>query len=230
METTQRAADALRAEIEWLCWSWQDADRRQRQATFSEVAGARSTIAPRWTTPEPAGLLAPGRPRTVEGTLSTTARPPKCNQTDGLIEPGYLTPFTSVNIDYTAAAESGPNLDDRRAAVGAVGHGQSGNKGDTMTKPYQTATPEQRPAHNVPETYTVSCMKTLGLWTAGPLRLRAGVLADLTGWAPVALLRDCCGCVRAGRLVDAGIHEQAHPGATCRRHRVRGGRHMAHPP
>ena len=58
-----------------------------------------------------------------------------------------------------------------------------------MTKPYQTATPEQRPAHNVPETYTVKRMKTLALWTAGVLVAVVGwILADLTGWAPVALL------------------------------------------
>jgi len=58
-----------------------------------------------------------------------------------------------------------------------------------MTKPYHTATPEQRPAHNVPETYTVKRMKTLALWTAGVLVAVVGwILADLTGWAPVALL------------------------------------------
>ena len=58
-----------------------------------------------------------------------------------------------------------------------------------MTKPYHTATPEQRPAHNVPETYTVKRMKTLALWTAGVLVAAVGwILADLTGWAPVALL------------------------------------------
>ncbi len=58
-----------------------------------------------------------------------------------------------------------------------------------MTKPYQTATPEQRPAHSAPETYTVKRMKTLALWTAGVLVAAAGwILADLTGWAPVALL------------------------------------------
>ncbi len=57
-----------------------------------------------------------------------------------------------------------------------------------MTKPYQTATPEQRPAHSAPETYTVKRMKALGLWTlAACLAVVGWWLADVTGWLPVAL-------------------------------------------
>ncbi len=77
-----------------------------------------------------------------------------------------------------------------------------------MTKPYQTATPEQRPVHNVPETYTVKRMKTLGLWTAGVLVAAVGwILADLTGWAWLRLLALIVADVRVGRLVDVGVHE-----------------------
>lgn len=109
-ETTQRAADALRAEIEAAVLALGKTQTVGNvRATFS--AGRRTfDYRAAVDNAEAAGLLAPGSLAPWESNAIDYREVTESAIKDGLLEPGYLTPFTSVNIDYTAAAK-GLSLD-----------------------------------------------------------------------------------------------------------------------
>lgn len=109
-ETTQRAADILRAEIETAVLELGKTQTVGNvRATFS--AGRRTfDYRAAVDNAEAAGLLAPGSLAPWESNTFDYPAIVESALADGMIDAGYLIPYTETVIDYTAAAK-GLNLD-----------------------------------------------------------------------------------------------------------------------